>query len=237
MPAVNLLARGYRLEVSADGSTNWLKLSGLNDLNDTITPNKVDASNYDSNGWASSEITMQNWAVTAKFNRQATSGVEDPAAALIRGARGQFGDSARLYVRWYSTVQSTEPSWQGRAIVELNKSKTGVADLNEMTVTFTGDGILSPITNPYAPASVPAITSASPSGASAGQQVTIAGQNFTGTVATTGVKFGAVNASSWVLLGDTTLVAVVPAGSAGAANIVVTNATGASTAFPYTRGA
>jgi len=236
MPAVNLLARGYRLEVSADGSTNWLKLGGLNDLNDQITPNKVDSSNYDSNGWSASEITMQAWSVTAKFNRQATSGTEDPAAALIRGTRGQFGDSARLYVRWYSTVQTSEPAWQGRAIVELNKSKTGVADLNELTVTFTGDGILSSIANPYAPAAAPLIASASPSGVAAGGQVTITGQNFTGTVPTSGVKFGGVNATSWVVLGDSTIVAVMPAGSAGSAVVVVTNATGASASFPYTRG-
>jgi hypothetical protein len=235
MPAVNLLARGYRLEVSVDGATNWLKLAGLNDLNDSIVPNKVDSSNYDSNGFTSSEITMQAWSVAAKFNRQATSGTEDPASAALRACRAQFGDAARIYVRWYSTVQTSEPGWQGRAIVELNKSKTAVADLNEFTVTLTGDGVLTSIANPYAPGVAPVITSATPSGAAAGAQVTIVGQYFTGTVATTGVKFGAVNAASWVVLGDTTIVAVMPAGSAGSAPVTVTNATGASSAFPYTR--
>jgi len=236
MPAVNLLARGYRLEVSADGATNWLKLGGLNDLSDQISPNKVDSSNYDSNGWAASEITLQSWSVTAKYNRQATAGVTDAAAELLRQARGKFGDAARVYVRWYSTVQTTEPGWQGRAIVEVNKSKTGVADLNEFTATLTGDGALSSIANPYAPASVPSILSASPSGVAAGGQVEIRGTGFTGTVATTGVKFGATNATSWIVVSDQEIVAVMPAGTAGAANVVVTNATGASSAFSYTRG-
>lgn len=234
MPAVNLLARGYRFEVSADGATNWLKVGGLNDLNPSITPNKVDSSNYDSNGWAASEITMQNWSVAIKANRQATGGVEDPAMTLIRACRGQFGDQARLYVRWYRTDGIAE-AWSGRAIVELNLSKTGVADLNEISVTFTGDGVLTAITNPYAAGVVPVILSASPSGVAAAGQVTIVGQNFTGTVPTTGVKFGGVNATSWVVLGDTTIVAVMPAGSAGSAPVVVTNATGASASFPYTR--
>ena len=237
MPAVNLLARGYRLEVSADGSTNWLKLGGLNDLNDSIAPNKVDSSNYDSDGWAASEITMQAWSVSAKYNRQASAGVTDAAAELLRNARGKFGDAARVYVRWYSTVQTSEPGWQGRAIVEVNKSKTGVADLNEFTATLTGDGALSPIANPYVPSSVPSILSASPSAVAAGGQVEIRGTGFTGTVATTGVKFGATNATSWIVVSDQEIVAVMPAGSAGAANIVVTNAAGASTAFSYTRGA
>lgn len=235
MPAVNLLARGYRLEVSADGATNWTRLGGMNDLSDQITPNKVDSSNYESNGWSASEITMQSWSVAAKFNRQASSGVEDPASALIRGCRGQFGDAARLYVRWYSTVLTGENGWQGRAIVEDNKTKTGVADLNEMTVTFSGDGLLTSITNPYAPTQVPSIVSATPSGAAAGAQVTIIGTGFTGVVPATGVKFGAVVATVATVLSDTTIIAVVPAGTAGSAPVTVTNVAGASTAFPYTR--
>ena len=236
MAAVNLLARGYRFEVSADGSTNWLKVGGLNDLAPNIAPNKVDSSNYDSDGWSASEITMQAWSVAVKANRQADGGVEDPAIALIRARQGQFGDAARLYVRWYRT-DGLDEAWSGRAIVELSLSKTGVADLNELTATFTGDGALTKITNPYAPGVAPVITSATPSGVAAGGQVEIVGKNFTGTVATTGVKFGAVNATSWIVLGDTTIVAVMPAGSAGSAAVIVTNATGASASFPYTRGA
>lgn len=235
MAAVNLLARGYRLEVSVDGTINWTRVGGLNDLNDQITPNKVDSSNYESNGWASSEITMQSWSVTAKYNRQANAGVEDAGSALIRQARGQFSDAARLYVRWYSTTLTSEPSWFGRAIVEENKSKTGVADLNEFTAMFSGDGILATIANPFAPTAVPTITSVTPSGAAAGGQVTISGTGFTGTVPTTGVKIGGVNATSWVVVSDQTIVAVVPAGTAGSAPVIVTNATGASAAFPYVR--
>lgn len=236
MSAVNLLARGYRIEVSANGSTNWLRVGGLNDLNPNISPNKVDASNYESAGWAASEVTMQEWSVALKANRQADGGVEDAGIALLRSCVGQFGDSARVYVRWYRTDGLAE-AWQGRAIVEVTPSKTGVADLNELAVTLSGDGVLTPIANPYAPASVPSISSATPSGASVGQQVTIKGTGFTGTVATTGVKFGATNATSWVVVSDQVIVAVVPTGTAGAANIVVTNATGPSTAFAYTRGA
>lgn len=236
MSAVNLLARGYRIEVSADGASNWLRVGGLNDLNPNISPNKVDSSNYESDGWAASEITMQNWSVALKANRQADGGVEDAGIALLRSCVGKFGDAARVYVRWYRT-DGLDEAWQGRAIVELTPSKTGVADLNELSVTLTGDGALAPITNPYAPSAVPSITSATPTGAAAGTQVEIKGAGFTGTVATTGVKFGATNATSWVVVSDQVIVAVVPTGTAGAANIVVTNATGPSTAFAYTRGA
>lgn len=236
MAAVNLLARGYRFEVSADGSTNWTKIGGLNDLNPSITPNKQDSSNYDSDGWEASEITMQAWSVQVKANRQADAGVEDAGLALVRARQGQFGDAARLYVRWYRT-DGVDEAWQGRAIVEVTSSKTGVADLDEKQITFTGDGALTKITNPYAPTAVPTITSATPSNVAAGGQVEITGMYFTGTVATSGVKFGGVNATSWVVVSDQTIVAVMPAGTAGSAPVVVTNATGASASFPYTRGA
>jgi hypothetical protein len=91
------------------------------------------------------------------------------------------------------------------------------------------------ISNPFSVASIPVITSVTPSGQGAAAAVAIVGQYFTGTVVTTGVKFGGVNATSWTVQNDGLITAVLPAGSAGSAPVVVTNATGASVAFPYTR--
>ncbi|GAA2577310.1 IPT/TIG domain-containing protein [Microbacterium binotii] len=84
-------------------------------------------------------------------------------------------------------------------------------------------------------ATVPAVTSATPSGAAAAAQVTIKGSGFTGVTGATGVKFGGVNASAYTVVDANTIVAVVPAGSAGSAPIVVTSPVGASSAFAYTR--
>lgn len=79
----------------------------------------------------------------------------------------------------------------------------------------------------------PAILSATPAAAAEGDQVLITGSSFTGA---TGVKFGATAATDFTVVNDGVIVAVMPAGSAGAANITVTNATGTSSAFTYTRG-
>ena len=234
MTAVNLLARGYKFDVSVDGST-WVHPLGLDNLNDSMDPNIEKANEYDSDGWSSGEITMYNWSLVTGMHRKKDAGVEDPGQSLIRACRGKFGDAARLYVRWYRT-DGIDEAWSGRAIVKVENRDTAVENIAAWTVTFEGDGVATPIANPYVVASAPVLTSASPSGAAAGAQVTIKGQGFTGTVATTGVKFGAVNATSWVVVSDSVIVAVVPAGSAGAANVVVTNATGASTPLPYTRG-
>ncbi|WP_136057241.1 IPT/TIG domain-containing protein [Microbacterium sp. K24] len=86
-------------------------------------------------------------------------------------------------------------------------------------------------------AGVPILNTALPSGAAAGQQVTITGSGFTGLSGAAAVKFGATNAAAYTVVNSSTIVASLPAGSAGSAPIVVTNGTGASTALAYTRGA
>lgn len=93
---------------------------------------------------------------------------------------------------------------------------------------ITDDGV-------FSGSAVPAITSVLPSGAAEDELVTITGVRFTGVTGAASVKFGANNAAEYVVLNDTTIVAALPAGSAGAANVVVTNGAGASSASSYTR--
>jgi hypothetical protein len=239
--AVNDLARRIRVDLTATTTTGldgaWTQLKGIVDLNFPITPTKVDATSYDSNGGKDVDVTLNEFSGSVKCNRQSNAGVQDPGQLLLTGCVNKFAPNNYLYVRWYDKDGKPEPSFYGQAIVEQAQSKTGVADLDEDQFTFTGKGLAIAIANPFAAAAVPVILAATPSGASVGQQVVISGQGFTGTVATTGVKFNAVNATSWVVLSDTTIVAIMPAGSAGVGNIVVTNAAGASASFPYTRGA
>ncbi|WP_350347261.1 IPT/TIG domain-containing protein [Agromyces sp. G08B096] len=229
------LARRFKVDVSTDGTT-WLTLKGINDLNPAISPTLVGADDYDSNGFASFEKTLQGWVLTAKALRKTNAGVFDPAQELVRGRQLSFGDTARVYVRWYDRNGAPE-AYQGLAIVGWAPSKTGVADLDEVTITLTGDGILTQIANPYNAAAVPVILGASPSGVAAGGIVNISGTGFAGVNGAASVKFGATNATSYIVVSDNTIVAVMPAGSAGAANITVVNSAGTSTAFSYTRGA
>lgn len=235
------LARRIAVDVSVD-NVNWLTLFGKNDVAPNITPGKQESTTYETKGFKSFEITIQEWSIVVKINRQSNSGVLDTTQQLLIARIAQFGDQARIYVRWYDNLgRTTDQAWKGRAIVEMSNSKTGVADLDEDTFTFTGDGVLTAMSAAEITAAVtaaaPLVVSATPVGASVGQQVIISGSGFTSTVATTGVKFGATNATSWIVLSDNTLIAVMPAGAAGAANIVVTNSVGASAAFAYARGA
>jgi hypothetical protein len=78
------------------------------------------------------------------------------------------------------------------------------------------------------------VTAATPSAAAEDAIVKITGTSFTGA---TVVKFGATNATAFVIDDSTTIYATVPAGSAGSAAITVTTPAGVSSAFAYTRGA
>lgn len=229
------LARRYRVDVSADGAS-WVQIGAVNDFNPQVTNTDQDATVYENNGWTSTERTLKTWSATVKAFVSRTAGVMDAGLTLAFNSQLLFGDSARLYVRWYDRNTGKEAR-SGRGLVEYNRSKSNVPDLDEVTISFKGDGQLSSIADVAVTTPVPTILTATPSGVAVGGQVQITGAYFTGTVATTGVKFGATNATSWIVVSDSVIIAVMPAGSAGAANITVTNATGASTAFNYTRGA
>ena len=91
-------------------------------------------------------------------------------------------------------------------------------------------------------AGVPRLSSALPTAVAQGGIVKIAGTGFfkngvADVVGAASVKFGATNATSYAVDDNQTIYAIMPAGSAGAANVTVTNSAGVSTALAYTRGA
>lgn len=232
------LSRKFRVDVTTDLTlaSGWLQLNGIDDWSPQINPNMEETTAYDTTGWKTNEVTLQDWSATASLFRRIVSSTYDPGQELVRATQGQFGTAARLGVRWYDKNGGPE-AYSGVAIPELNRANTGVSNVEKWSITFacTDIPLNINITNPYNVATAPVITSVTPSGAAAGNAILIVGAYFTGTVPTTGVKVGGVNATSWTVQNDGLITAVVPAGSAGSAPVVVTNATGASAAFPYTR--
>lgn len=230
-------ARRFKVDVSADNTT-WINLKGIEDLSPSENATLQPADTYDTNGFNSFEKTMTGGKLVAKVLRPTTAGIpSDPGQELARTTRFQFGTAARLYVRWYDRNGGTE-AYSMQAIVDWNQSKSGVADLDEVTITFTGDGVISQIANPFAALAVPVLTGFLPlSGAAVGTMLTIIGTGFAGTTGAAGVKVGATNVTSYIVQSDSQIVAIMPAGSAGATTVTVTNPIGASIATPYTRGA
>lgn len=91
--------------------------------------------------------------------------------------------------------------------------------------------------NSMATPAVPTLSTALPTAVSVGNYVRIVGTGFTSVVGVAGVKFGGVNATSYDINGDNEIYAIMPAGSAGSAPVIVTNPGGASSPLAYTRGA
>ncbi|WEV41639.1 hypothetical protein OZX57_06515 [Bifidobacterium sp. ESL0682] len=147
------LARRFKVEISKDGTT-WNPLNGLTDFNPKFDPTLQDANDYENEGWGSKEITMNTWSLECKANRIITANRFDEGQELCRKCVGKFGEDARLYVRWYDRNGMPE-AHQGRAIVGYTQSKTGVADLEEVSITFTGDGVCEEIDNPAASSPAP----------------------------------------------------------------------------------
>lgn len=94
-----------------------------------------------------------------------------------------------------------------------------------------GEWLIPPTANVTA---VPTITDVegSPDPAGAGEIVTITGTGF---ATATAVTFGGTAATDFDVVSNTEITAVLPAGSAGATNVVVTNSVGPSAPYSYTR--
>jgi len=89
----------------------------------------------------------------------------------------------------------------------------------------------------FATVAVPVVTSALPTAAAVTGVVAIVGTGFSTVTGVAGVKFGGTNATSYEVVSDTKIYAVMPAGTAGSAVVLVTNTGGASNSLAYTRGA
>lgn len=232
------LARKFRVDVTTDLTlaSGWTQLNGITDLDPEVTPNLQDTTAYDTSGWTTQEPTLQSWVLTATFFRRIITTTYDPGQEIVRACMGQFGTAARCGVRWYDKNGGTE-AYSGVAIAAWKRTNTAAANVEEAIATFTGTDVALNIgiSNPIAGATVPVITSITPASATTGNAIAIIGQNFTGVTGASHVTIGGTNATSYTVQSDSLITAVMPAGSAGSAPVIVTNVAGASASFGYTR--
>jgi hypothetical protein len=165
--------------------------------------------------WTCGMSYMQDWDTTTSLSRYLFENEGETVAAVFSPRNGS-GPS-------FTTDLVITPGAIGGDV--------NAFALTSVTLGCSGKPVL------VEAAAVPTLESALPASVAATGVVTITGVRFTGVTGATGVKFGATNATSYVVLNDSTIVAVMPAGSAGATTVTVTNATGASPTLAYTRGA
>ena len=122
--------------------------------------------------------------------------------------------------------------------IAVTRTNTGWDDAAFYTVTATKQGAIEWIDNPVLEGNVPIIESISPTaGVAGGAHFYIEGRNFTGTTGASSVKFGSTNATSYTVISDTLIDAVMPGTGASQANVVVTSPVGASEPYAYQRTA
>lgn len=239
--------RIYEVNTGTAASPTWVMIGGVKSSTPNIDQaNWVDDSDYSSAGYGSQTKTASTWSVTMTLKRAPVSGTVtyDVAQEYLRAhAIGNFGPANTVQIRWYE-YDPNDPNGTSNPRVEAYMGFVGVewADqggddkaVEEAQVTMNGQGKLNLIAHPYPVTPfVPVIDSATPLAllAAGGQVVHIYGRGFTGTVATTGVKFAGTNSPSWTVDSDSLIVAVSPAHTAGSGPILVTNATGPSTTGP-----
>lgn len=250
LPADHVIGQAYEHGLDVNMGTrevpDWQSVRRISGFAPTFPRIDSDVATNDDEGDPNVDISGRGFSASfnVQGNRSTATGLYLRELELLLAAAIEKGDGAVVEIRWYHkpAVGKANPTRAGRVLctVDATLGNTGVTGAETHAITLTGKGGQERIANPYvAPAvgtSKPSLRSASPTAQTAGKQVTVVGSALSGATA---VKFGAVAApaGTFTVVNDATLIVTVPAGSAGSAPIVVTNANGDSEALPYTRGA
>lgn len=206
----------------------------------------------------SGDVTNANPAFTGRMRQRQTYGAkgvnrgskyaEDLALTfdveLVRDSNGQFqpfaqdlinaskakGEDNRRELQVYDAL-GADYAFQVEGSISVSRSGTGWDDSAFITVTVTQYGELTWISNPVLVGLVPIIESALPTKLGSGGRVHIMGENFSSVVPGTAsnVQIDGVNMTSFQIVSDELIVAVLPNGTAGVKPLKVTNPTGSTT--------
>lgn len=208
------------------------------------------------------DITNLNPAFAAKTRTRATYAAKGVENALkygdnlvvswdheaVRDANGAFqpdlqdlidaskvnGTANLRRLRVYDAL-GADYAFDGWFSISVTRTNTGADDAGFFTITATQYEFLGWIANPVLTGNRPIIEAVTPPSAAAASTVYIEGEKFTGVTGVTAVKFGGTNATSYVLVNDRLLTAVVPTLSNGSQPITVTTPQGTSDGFPFTK--
>ncbi len=219
----------WRLDVDLDtatGSGNFVQVKGMSQFVPSVPATVADMTDYDTDGWGSDAVMGRKFQLTNTLRRNKYSGTRDPGQEALRAAADA---TTPVHVRWYERTTGGE-AYDGWVLVQWEPQGGDAFGVEEVNVTLLGQGARTAITNPYTTTAVPTINSVSPAtGTTAGGTlVQINGSGFAAVSGATGVKFGATNATSYKVISDSIIVAVTPAGTAGAKQTLVTNPNGPS---------
>jgi len=214
----------------------------VNNLALNPTPITVAREAYGFKGKPAMDIIGYSFAPTFTIET-----IRDPATKQVVVSQGwlvdliaaayQAGEDNRLEFQIITdALDERFPAFEGKFSVAVADLATGAADKGGYNVTLTSFGDVAILDeNPIAGNGTPIVETATPSGATVGDQLVLRGYNFEGVTGITidgqaVTKFKGPDQG----LEDNTIVLVIPATVAGSAPIVVTNGAGAGASKPYT---
>lgn len=213
----------------------WHRTADITDLNPAFTAKNRSRETYAAKGVDTAMKYGFNLSLTWNHEpiRDNVGLYQADLNALLKADRA-LGLENILRIRVFDAL-GADYAFDADFSISASRSGTGFDEKAWFTITATMSKFRGWIANPVLGGNKPVPELVSPASAAAAAHVYIEGDGFTGITATTGVKFGSVNATSWVVVNDRLIDAVVPAGAAGSAPIIITNAAGASDPLPFTR--
>lgn len=215
-------------------------LGDANNFNPVPTAITQQREVYGNKGRPAVEKIGDSWVVS--FNVEL---VRNPITKAVAAAQAwlvelvnianRTGGANKADFQWFDAYDPALPAHEGTFNVVVVDQYTAYNEKAGYTVTLTSDGVVDDITSPIDNNGAPIIESIpTPNGKTAGLSIVVKGYHFdTVTTAT----IGGVAATEVVHVDPFTLVLELPAGSAGAVPVIVTNPDGPSDAVNYTRGA
>jgi hypothetical protein len=150
-PTETALARRWRLEINMGDETtpDWQMCPGIVSFSWSAEPNHEEYGEYEADGWAGNAKTGQAWEVVAGFNRKVTPDqtAYAPVHEAIRTAFFAYGAASRVHLRFMDRKGLPE-AYEGYGLPNWEPQNDEHTDLDQVEVTFTGDGPLETITNP-----------------------------------------------------------------------------------------
>lgn len=223
------LARRFRVDIDmgTHPTEDWQQLYGIEELKPIFEQRMEGDEGYDDDGGNRDAITgsAERLEITLKRRRDAAGNWNTVHEYLRLKSRAANSITGEIHVRWYDREGRGE-AYEARAIVTWtpNGGNGGARDTIALVIRVQGraEEITNPLANPD-----PVVTSLTPATGdeAGGEQILLRGANLGGA---TDVDFGANAATSFVVIDDTRIVAVAPAGTAGTVQVTVTTPEGTS---------
>lgn len=219
-----------------------VQTADVNNVNPAFTAKNRNRETYAAKGVDSANKYGENLVLT--FDVEAvrdTNGAFQPVLQDLIDASKSLGAANRRSIQAFDAL-GADYAFQSQFAIQVSRTGTGYDEAAFFTVTATQYGATTWIDNPVLTGNVPFLTSVAPLSAAGAAHVFIQGEGFfldgvADVIGASHVKFGSTNATSYTVLSDTLIDAVVPGTGAADLPITVENSAGVSNAIDFERTA